>query len=266
MLQALRRARPPDGRQPAAESALGGGGPAPHAAAAHLATGRGHLRPGAPFPPCDGGCHPVHTRRPPYLLPQAAAPTLVTVSQVLLARTERLQARFNEQLRRREVTKEYVALVLLDPPPQPLQPSSLQQPLQPLPPLPPAGQACAAACATPPAPPTPPTPPPPPAPPAALREGTMLVHWMERRPRAPMRLSATSIEGACLRSGAWPLASPPRTKPPAPCALTPPCCPTMAPDYGRLGAVRERGAARAVHASTAARSPQRWRRWWRRRR
>ena len=62
----------------------------------------------------------------------------------------------------------------------------------------------------------------------------MLVHWMERRPRAPMRLSATSIEGACLRSGAWPLASPRR---PAPshqlhghpdAALTPPWRPTMA--------------------------------------
>ena len=34
----------------------------------------------------------------------------------------------------------------------------------------------------------------------------------------------------------------------------------MVPDYGRLGAVRERGASRAVHAGTAARSPQRGRR------
>lgn len=173
----------------------------------------------------------MHTRRRPYLLPQTAAPTLVTISQVLLARTERLQARFNEQLRRREVTKEYVALVLLDPPPQSLQPSSLQQPLQPLPPLPPAGHACAAACAAPPPPPAPPMPPPPPARPAALREGTVLEHWMERRPRAPMRLSAASIEGACLRSGAWPLASP-RHPPPhqATSSMRPDAA--MLPDYG----------------------------------
>jgi 23S rRNA-/tRNA-specific pseudouridylate synthase len=171
----------------------------------------------------------------PNVSPQTAL-TLVTLPQVLLARTERLQARFNAQLRRREVTKEYVALVLLYPPPQSLQsPSSLQQPLQPpslQQPLRPGGQACAAS--PPPTLPAPSAPPAPPALPAALREGSMLVHWMERRPRAPMRLSATSIEGACLRSGAWPLssglASPRPTKPAPlpPCHLTPPWCPTMA--------------------------------------
>ena len=119
----------------------------------------------------------MHTRRSTLRVATDSSDPLVTLPQVLLARTERLQAGFNAQLRRREVTKEYVALVLLDP---------SAQPLQPPPPLPPGGQACAA---SPPAPPTPPTPP------AALREGSMLVHWMERRPRAPMRLSATSIEG-----------------------------------------------------------------------
>ena len=131
----------------------------------------------------------MHTRRSTLRVATDSSDPLVTLPQVLLARTERLQAGFNAQLRRREVTKEYVALVLLDPPTQPLQPP---------PPLPPGGQACAAS------PPTPPAPPAPPTPPAALREGSMLVHWMERRPRAPMRLSATSIEGACLRSGASP--------------------------------------------------------------
>lgn len=251
MLQALRSARPPDGRQPEAESALGGGGPAPHAAAAHLATGRGHVRPGAPRPPSDGGCNPMHTRRSTLRVATDSSDPLVTLPQVLLARTERLQAGFNAQLRRREVTKEYVALVLLDPPAQPLQPP---------PPLPPGGQACAAS------PPAPPTPLAPPAPPAALREGSMLVHWMERRPRAPMRLSATSIEGACLRSGASPgpglpphLATPHQA---SSIAALPPARRHSA-RYARLcrlGAVRERGASRAVHAGTAARSLQRRRR------
>ena len=147
--------------------------------------------------------------------------TLVTLPQVLLARTERQQARFNAQLRRREVSKEYVALVLLEqpsPPPQ-QQPPPLQQPLLAPQPPPAAGQAYATAppplpaplppalpAAPPPAPPPtlppilPAAPPPPAVPPAALREGSTLVHWMERRPRAPMRLSATPIEGACLRS------------------------------------------------------------------
>ena len=214
--------------------------------------------------------------------------TLVTLPQVLLARTERQQARFNAQLRRREVSKEYVALVLLEPPPPPPppQPPPLQQPLPAPQPPPAAGQACAAAppplpaplppalpAPLPPAPPPtlpptlppalPPAPPPSPAaPPAALREGSTLVHWMERRPRAPMRLSATPIEGACLRSYCH---TPPRqlhpTTPAPPhhassiAAL--PADAATAPDHCRLGAVRERGAPRAVHAGTAARSSQR---------
>ena len=294
----------------------------------------------------------MHTRRPTLRVATGSSDPLVTLPQVLLARTERLQADFNAQLRRREVTKEYVALVLLDPPAQPLQPppplppgrqacaasppappappapptplappapptalregsmlvhwmekrprapmrlsaTSIEgwarcesevlhvrcmrarrrevtkeyvalvlldppaQPLQPPPPLPPGGQACAA---------SPPAPPTPPAPPAALREGSMLVHWMEKRPRAPMRLSATSIEGACLRSGASPGAGlPPHLATPhqaSSIAALPPARRHSA-RYARLcrlGAVRERGASRAVHAGTAARSLQRRRR------
>ena len=221
-------------------------------------------------------------RRRPQTAPTLSS-TLVTLPQVLLARTERQQARFNAQLRRREVSKEYVALVLLEPPsppPQP-QPPPLQQPLLAPQPPPAAGQACAAAppplpaplppalpATLPPAPPPtlPPTlpaaPPPPAAPPAALREGSTLVHWMERRLRAPMRLSATPIEGACLRSDCH---TPPRqlhssmSAPPhhaSSIAALPPNAAT-APDHCRLGAVRERGAPRAVHAGTAARSSQR---------
>ena len=187
----------------------------------------------------------MHTRRSTLRVATDSSDPLVTLPQVLLARTERLQAGFNAQLRRREVTKEYVALVLLDP---------SAQPLQPPPPLPPGGQACAA------------SPPAPPTPPAALREGSMLVHWMEKRPRAPMRLSATSIEGACLRSGASPgpglpphLATPHQA---SSIAALPPARRHSA-RYARLcrlGAVRERGASRAVHAGTAARSLQRRRR------
>ena len=65
----------------------------------------------------------MHTRRPQTA--PAPSSTLVTLPQVLLARTERQQARFNAQLRRREVSKEYVALVLLEPPPPPQQPQEM---------------------------------------------------------------------------------------------------------------------------------------------
>ena len=67
----------------------------------------------------------MHTRRPQTA--PAPSSTLVTLAQVLLARTERQQARFNAQLRRREVSKEYVALVLLEPPPPPPQQQQQQQ-------------------------------------------------------------------------------------------------------------------------------------------
>ena len=167
----------------------------------------------------------MHMRRPQTA--PAPSSTLVTLAQVLLARTERQQARFNAQLRRREVSKEYVALVLLEPPPPPPQPQPppLQQPLLAPQPPPAAGQACAAAPPPLPAPLPPALPaalPPalPPAPPAALREGSTLVHWMERRPRAPMRLSATPIEGACLRSDCH---TPPRQLHPTRASSTPPC-------------------------------------------